>query len=360
VFFALLALAAAPPPELEKVVTEARDVERLWAHAEKTIKRAAADAESRSFLRFSITENLKQKAAAQFRLAPAALERTVIDYEAFKFQTYLSSGVFPKRYFGYFDKTWDTAEYEKSLVGTVRAARITINERQKARGSSTMVTDAEIAVTFIAEGGAILLRENQKDLENIHPVFGVGLDDIAIGFDQYRDLVATLDEELGTGLGELVARDAQGNASLTRMMTFREAILGTAVMWIYEKELAAKKLRARDKKELSARSVTEQFIIGSLVYNSGILFSDDRVRMVERFASAEYLAEVSKKNAKSRWPLPLFPVKDARRLLLAEDYPEQMTSWNAIYHILQRYGGYVALHKFTDVFDETGAFRSAR
>ena len=40
------------------------------------------------------------------------------------------------------------------------------------------------------------------------------------------------------------------------------------------------------------------------------------------------------------------------------DYPEQPTAWLAGYHVLQRYGAYEALQRFTDVFDETGAFRA--
>src|SRR6185436_18905288 len=113
--------------------------------------------------------------------------------------------------------------------------------------------------------------------------------------------------------------------------------LGTAVMWIYEKELAARKLRARSKQELASRSITDQFIIGSLVYNSGILFPEERLEMIERFASGAYLARLSKENEKKRWPLPLFEPVDARRRLLAEGYPEQATSWSAVYHVLQRY-----------------------
>lgn len=38
------------------------------------------------------------------------------------------------------------------------------------------------------------------------------------------------------------------------------------------------------------------------------------------------------------------------------DYPEQPTSWNGVYHVLQRYGAYTALKRFTDVFDDGDMF----
>ena len=79
--------------------------------------------------------------------------------------------------------------------------------------------------------------------------------------------------------------------------------------------------------------------------------------MIERFASGAYLARLSKENEKKRWPLPLFEPVDARRRLLAEGYPEQATSWSAVYHVLQRYGGWTGLMRFTSLFDEQGMFK---
>lgn len=305
------------------------------------------DADTRAYLKLAVERNLAEKAALGLELDARTVERTVVEYEAFKLDTFLSSGVFPKRYFGYFDLRHDTAAHEKILRETIREATAIINAYQAARAQPTRVNDAELAVTFIAEGGAILLRERQDQLSAIHPVYGVGLDDITIGFTRYPELCAKLDEHFHTDL----------TASQTKMMTFREAILGTAVMWLYEKELAANALRARNKQELSARSVRDQFIIGSLMYNSGLLFSEERVQQIAGFSSAAYLWRVSQNNAKSRWLLPLFEPKSARALLLADDYPQQETSWSAVYHVLQRYGGYAALMRFTDVFDADGAFR---
>ena len=52
------------------------------------------------------------------------------------------------------------------------------------------------------------------------------------------------------------------------------------------------------------------------------------------------------------------PSLRARALLVdLGRYPEQATSWSAVYHVLQRYGGYVALVRFGNVFDSAGAFR---
>jgi hypothetical protein len=45
------------------------------------------------------------------------------------------------------------------------------------------------------------------------------------------------------------------------------------------------------------------------------------------------------------------PEEALRRLKDGEHVPRQLTSWSAVYHILQRYGAWVALEKFSDVFE---------
>lgn len=55
-------------------------------------------------LRHQIRENLRAKVVLQadgdLGLDAGRVQATVVDYEVFKLETYLSSGVFPKRYFG--------------------------------------------------------------------------------------------------------------------------------------------------------------------------------------------------------------------------------------------------------------------
>ena len=53
-------------------------------------------------------------------LTPERVRRDIVDYEAFKLQTYVTSGVTPKRYFGYLDGELDTAEEERVLRSTRR------------------------------------------------------------------------------------------------------------------------------------------------------------------------------------------------------------------------------------------------
>jgi hypothetical protein len=137
-------------------------------------------------------------------------------------------------------------------------------------------------------------------------------------------------------------------------MTFDESILGTAVMYAYEKELAATKLRRDTRQVLQARPFDEQFIIGSLMYNSGLSFSPERVEQIRSFATAGYLEEVNRLNDGKRARLEVQSVADA-----GVGYPEQPTSWNAVYHVLQRYGALVALRSFADTFDDAGMFRDA-
>lgn len=299
---------------------------------------------------------LRDASGTPFWLDERALQRSVIDYELFKLETFVTAGVFPKRYFGYLDGKWDTAPHEATLRATVQRAVAIANAGLAARGSPLRVTDAEVTVTFLAEGGALLLRENQDRIDSVHPVFDIGLDDIATGFKTHAALVAQLDAAFGTRLGSVVIWRA-GQPLLGRNFTFVEAVLGTAVMWLWEKELAAGKLQRAQRPALAGRPLDEQFIIGSLVYNSGLAFDDRRVDQIRRFDTAAYLAEISRANRARRAELPVLPPQPALAALLEEgSYPEQPTSWSAVYHILQRYGAYVALQRCTDLFDRDGMF----
>src|SRR5207253_2874696 len=162
-------------------------------------------------------------------------------------------------------------------------------------------------------------------------------------------LLELIDRELGTKLSRGVGPG--------RVFTFREAAAACAVTWLDEKQRAATLISSTGGR-LSARPAGEQFVIASLVYNSGLAFQPERWRMIEDFTSGRYLASVSTANAQKRWPLPVFSRDRIRAELLASGrYPDQPTSWNAVYHVLQRWGAYEALRRFTDHFDAHGTFR---
>lgn len=344
------------------VLSDAGDAEALRVFRDRAIAEAAqGDAQVKALLRDNIERNLRDKAAMnwngqRFRLSSNELRRTVIEYEVWKYKTYVSSGVFPKRYFGYFDEKWDTAARERELREATHLAVDTVNTWQTKQGRATKITDAEVAVTIVAEGAAILLRERQSDLDSIHPVAGIGLDDIATGFARSPSLVKALDASMGTQLEKVISW-REGEPSLERYLTLKEGIAATALMWLYEKELAAAKLKARDDTDLMSLPLEDQFIYGSLVYNSGLLFSAERVKQVKTFDTGDYLFGVSDQNAGRRNRLPVSPPSRAKSELLSErDYPDQLTSWSAVYHVLQRWGGYAGLMKFTDSFDSKGMF----
>ena len=297
-----------------------------------------------------------ERVGVPFPLEEGEIERTVIDYEAFKLRTFLTAGVFPKRYFGYLDDEWDTAEQEKVLRDTVRAAVAVCNEDLAARGSPLRLTHAEVAVTFLAEGGALMLEHAGKDLDHIHPVLDIGLDSIVYGVGGYAGLVEAMDDRLGTHLGSTVEGTGD-QARLVRYFDLRDAIAGTALMLVYEKSLAERKLAEEGRASLAARPLDEQYVITSLHYNSGLLFSEARVQMLRTFSTGEYLYDVSERTWPRRDKLPVAPKSDALALLTrAGAYPDQWTSWNAVYHVLQRYGAYVALKRFADDFDEQDMF----
>ncbi|MHB8877690.1 MAG: hypothetical protein ACYC8T_28700 [Myxococcaceae bacterium] len=361
------AFAASDTPGDDLIRAFVRDpaaAKGVLAHLDTVLQdHAGSDPRLRAALMREVTANLGKKRALgpAFTLSPGELERTVIDYEAFKLRTFAASGVFPKRYFGYFDERWDTAAREAQLRHAVCAAVDELNAAEAAQSSPLRFTDAEVAVTFISEGGALLLGERQAEADRVHPVQGVGLDDIAIGVSRRPDLVKRLDKRLGTRLEGIVAFVGEGSSKapvLSRFMTFPEAIAGTALMYQYEKQLAAAKLAAAGRGALEARSLDEQFIIASLVYNSGILFSAERIEAIRTFSSGAYLEELSRNSSSKRWPLPVFtPAGALERLRAGAGYPVQPTSWSAVYHVLQRYGGFAGLRRFTPVFDERGAFQ---
>jgi hypothetical protein len=103
--------------------------------------------------------------------------------------------------------------------------------------------------------------------------------------------------------------------------------------------------------------LARQFVVTSLVCNSGILFAPERIDQILALRTAAHLVEVNEKNRHQRPLLPVLPPADAlARLAAGASYPRQLTSWGAVYHVLQRYGAWVGVARFARVFGEDGAF----
>jgi hypothetical protein len=210
-------------------------------------------------------------------------------------------------------------------------------------------------------------------MDSLHPVLDVGLDNLASGLGEYGPLLARVDEGCGTDLAGTVAHTAPGeqpagaigrlmapegqDAWLMRPATFREGIVGTALMWIWEKEIAQRKLAAEGRDPLWERPLADQFVIGSLVYNSGILHSEATTQSLLAFQTGERLFSDSEKNAHRRPRLNLLaPGPLLAELLATGALREQWTSWLGVYHVLQRYGAWEGLRRFSGVFDDGGMF----
>jgi hypothetical protein len=280
-----------------------------------------------------------------------------IGFERFRLAVYLSSGVAPKYYRGFFDEQGNTAEAERVLRKTVQAAVATVNQFAERTGRAARLTEMDVAVTFIAEGGGWLLTVGSGDLDRSHPRRSIGLDDYGQGFVDLKDLVSALDQQLGTDLAHLSTSIA-GVHLLRRPMTFREAIEGTAVMLLWEKQLAIQHAKLEGS-DLMTLPRDRQFVITSLVYNSGLFFPVERVDQILRFETADYLVSVNEANQGQRPQLPVLGAGEAKRRLIAGgSIPAQPTSWNAVYHVLQRYGAWVALDAEGTVFDSSGRFRN--
>jgi hypothetical protein len=327
----------------------------------------------------AVADNFAAKAAS--RLAGAAfttrsLVLTGVDFEAFRVASFRNSGVAPKRYFGFLDEQGLANAYETKLKVTASRVAPILNAYAAKKGLGVTVTPKEIIVTHIAEGAALLLSTDFAYVDSVHPVSGVGLDDYRHGFKQYADLVSELDATFHAHLGQIannperpILNSVLGAGVVRHLerilgvvsMNFEESVLGTAVMYLWEKTITEEKLRAEGRPSLNARSLDEQYVVASLVYNSGILFVEERARQIMAFDTADYLVETSEKAADKRPKLPVLRPEEADVLLeRGERPPNQPTSWSAVYHILQRYGAWVGLTRFGSTFTPEGDVSAER
>ena len=358
-FFAATAQAS-PPATCEEasaaiaaVASEASAAKAVQAALAQAVRDRPNPAWAPGYCR-AVSDNLARKALSKaegVRFDAEVLTRTTLKYEAFRIKAFRDSGVAPKLYAGFLDGVGATASYEKTLLRVASAVAPLLNAYAQKSGSSARVAPKEIAVTQIAEGGALLLTTRLDHIDQVPPVQGVGLDDYRIGFRRFPGLAEEIDRAFGSHLASM--KGGPDDA-----LTFEESILGTAVMYFYEKDLAEQKLRAEKRPSLSTLPLDEQFVAASLVYNSGLLFSDERIKQILGFATGAYLADISERSAPKRPRLPVM-TPEAADAFLAEgkSLPEQPTSWNAVYHVLQRYGAWVALTRFADMFDADGSVR---
>lgn len=303
----------------------------------------------------ALADNLARKLVSKregARFDGETLARTGVRYEAFRIAAFRDAGVAPKLYFGFLDGQGATARYERALLQVSAKLAPILNDYAQKHGLAVRVSAKEIAVTHLAEGGALLMTGDIARIETVDPVFGVGLDDYRIGFARFPGLIARLDKAFGSHLSALkgVREDR---------MTFAESVLGTGVMWLYEKDLAEQKLIAEGRPSLAGLAPDQQFVTASLVYNSGLLFSAERVAQIVDFATGAYLADISERSAPKRPRLPVMTPQDADAWLAeGKATPDQPTSWNAVYHVSQRYGAWVAIARFSSAFTDQGEARS--
>lgn len=350
------AVPAAARPDLEALLAPCA------AHAEAAVAGPLGedlDEEARTRLAAAVLGSARARLAAlpvapdgtPFPMETARAERQVCAFEAWKAQVYVSSGVFPKVWFGYLDGQWDTRADELRLREVVDGAVPLANAELARQGHAFRISDQELVATWLAEGGTLLLGDPRAAAGSLDPIMDIGLDSLVRGFGTWAPLVAELDAAFGTDIGTTVVAGGRyrTNFDLT------ESILGTLIMLCDERALLADKLAAEGRTPQHERPLDEQFILASLHYNSGLLFSDARVAMVRDLRTADYLHGVSVETHPRRDLLPVLPPGLAReRLRAGEGYPAQWTSWNAVYHVLQRSSSWRALSLFTDWFEEDG------
>lgn len=398
-WFCLFAAWASPAEDalkeaLSAHVSDKAQVDSLLVEADAEVKRVTSALRDQGGtqglgerLFAQMTESLREKASrpTPLTLDAKTISRTVIGYEGFKLERYVTSGVFPKRYFGYLDGRAETAAHEIEAMHAARAAAAAANRWAEQNGRPVRITEAEVLVTFLAEGGALWLGERGP----FHPVMDVGLDDIALGHRDQPGLLTALDEASGSDLMGMVAwwdgvgplpkpsalpdserwlRRDHGKGDdrkegpfpyLTHAMTLKETVVGTALMYVWEKEIAQSKLLEGGHRGIMERPLDEQFVISSLIYNSGLLHDPIRWKQILTFQTGQWLYDRSEKNKATRPTLALLPPpRQLSAFLSTGRYEQQNTSWVAVYHVLQRYGAFAALYRFTDAFLPDGSLRA--
>ncbi|MEN0066195.1 MAG: hypothetical protein AAGA48_28900 [Myxococcota bacterium] len=355
---------ASPDEELEALIDAELEALAPPAEDENALRRV---------LRAEVEGALAWREARGMATTPDDLKRRVVGFEAFKFDAYVRSGVFPKRYFGYVDLRHDTAQHEWVLQQTTRCAVDVVNHDLASRGSDIRINDAEVVVTFLAEGGALMLQAPNSERADLDPVNAVGLVDLAKGVHHRRSLAKTLDDTCSAALVSSVFLDTKDRppaehkgelepppghfAWLRRNLDFRELVVATALIWSWELERTDRELRDAGRPALMDRSRAGRFIAGALIYNSGELHDESTHELIRRFETGDYLYETSERNADRRPRLNLVsPTRLRAEWLSDQGYRSQPTTWSAVYHVLQRYGAWVALHRFADVFDHDGRF----
>lgn len=342
-------------------------------------------AAARQLIRANVLDNLygkmrlKSAATGRFPLAREEVLGSVVGYEIFKLSSFLKSGVVPKRYFGFLDGKWDTADREMTLLRVTRRTGEVINDPQIARERFVAVSDLELLVTYLSEGGALFFRKREtapgvEDPTRIHLYYDLGCDNIWLALHRYPSLVTSIDENLGTNLGAYRVTSFTNEVGdtcrgINQYVSFQESIAAMGLMYLHCKELAARDLaRQRTRPgtdwstfDLGALPLDAQLIVTLYHYNTGHLPERATVQRIQTLSTIEYLNEVSRQRPRGKPPLPVpsSPVT-AFEQVAEHGYPTQPSSWHGAYNTMQRYGAFVALRRFMDIFDEHGNWTGAR
>ncbi|MFK7931158.1 MAG: hypothetical protein AB8H79_23440, partial [Myxococcota bacterium] len=248
-----------------------------------------------NYLYGRVESRLRARRAARLHTSSQQARDAVVSFEAWRARAFITSGVAPKRYFGFLDAQGDSAQLELRFVRAVRASTDACNAWLSEQGIAWRVTDQEIAITWIAEGGALLLSTDMANADRVHPILGVGLDDIAHGFKELPGLVERVDAAAGTKVAG-IPQWVDGDWSLSRHMSLEESVVGTSIMWVWEKRIADRKLLKGGRPALHTFDAPDQFILASLVYNSGLIHAPSRPAQVRRYALADHLAAIARKH----------------------------------------------------------------
>jgi hypothetical protein len=373
---AIATLLAAAPGGAQELVAEFLADPRDQRHALESLDRIAGDSARRiaelsgrdpeairAFVRSEALKNLRDKVSMgsngeRFPMTLSEMEQTVFGFEAFKAETFVRTGIFPKRYFGFLDEKWDSAQYEVLLRETVQRAVRVVNDYLAESGRNVGLSHQEVAMTFISDGAALKMREFQANIEDFQCVLQLGMKEPTQYIYAFPGLVERLDRELRTDLQAAVFLK-DGAMVDARAMYFPEAVVATMFRYLFKKTRAQIALRDEGI-DLQSLSADEQFIVASgYDLEKEAALSWRTVQDIRDSRVGVHLRSSAMPDDPSASRIPWMGPGDSADFLLQESiYPWQPnSSWNVVYNTAQKHGTWVGLSRFGTTFNDRGEYR---
>jgi hypothetical protein len=175
-------------------------------------------------------------------------------------------GVRPRRYGGLLDRTNDA---ERRFLATLPQVTAFVNDVCARRGQPFRVTEAELAINFISEGGFYLLDEDIVD--DIDGYTYLGIDTLVDNLQALRPwLHGSITAAVAAGDRTVERTNELGQAVHTlRGLTIEEGLYANSGMYAWSKALSERDIAASGR-ALVDLAAPAHFFWASYYYNAGV------------------------------------------------------------------------------------------